>query len=295
MTKPIRSRIVKNGKGTWGPMKWALTLTAVLFLISVLILPLLTVFQTAFRNGMAAYTEAIASPDTLHALLLTLLAAGVAVPLNVIFGFFAAWAITRHSFRFKRFLICCLDIPFAVSPVISGMIFILLLGQNSLIGGFFMDHGMRIIFAPAGIVIVTTFITCPFVARELISVMTMQGTDQELAALSLGASPLQMFRLITLPSIKWGLFYGTILCTARAMGEFGAVSVVSGHIRGETNTLPLHVEILYNEYHFQEAFAVSTLLVFIAVVTLVIKGIAKAMAPKKAVRPIFRERQDSLS
>ena len=285
MTNATTNRVIRIG----------LTSIAVVFLTTVLILPLLTVFHTAFRNGMAAYMDAIALPDTLHALSLTLLAAGIAVPLNVVFGFFAAYAITRHSFKFKRLLICCLDIPFAVSPVISGMIFILLLGQNSVIGGFFMEHGMRIIFAPAGIIIVTTFITCPFVARELISVMSAQGTDQELAALTLGASPLQMFRLITLPSIKWGLFYGTILCTARAVGEFGAVSVVSGHIRGETNTLPLHVEILYNEYHFQEAFAVSTLLVFIAVVTLFIKSIAKSMAPKKSVRPFFRERQDKLS
>ena len=283
---------MNSGKSE-NPIRMTLIAMAVIFLLTVLILPLFAVFQTALKNGLCGYLRAISTPDTLHALKLTLLAVTIAVPLNMVFGFFAAWAITRHSFRFKHLLICCLDIPFAVSPVISGMIFILLLGKDSVIGSYFLEHGIRIIFAPAGIVIVTTFITCPFVARELISVMTSQGTDQELAALTLGASPLQTVWFVTLPSVKWGLFYGTILCTARAMGEFGAVSVVSGHIRGETNTLPLHVEILYNEYHFQEAFAVSTLLVFIAVITLVIKGIAKESAPKKTLRPIFRERQDN--
>lgn len=275
-------------------IQYSLTATALIFLGSVLVLPLAAVFRTAFRGGFGAYLNAIVLPDTIDALKLTLLTVVIAVPLNVVFGFFAAWAITRYSFRFKRLLICCLDIPFAVSPVISGMIFILLLGKNSIIGDFFLEHGVSLIFAPPGIVIVTVFITCPFVARELISLMETKGTEQELAALSLGASPFQTIRMITLPGIKWGLFYGTVLCTARAIGEFGAVSVVSGHIRGETNTLPLHVEILYNEYHFQEAFAVSTLLVLIAVFTLVIKGVAKGLEPKKKIRPIFRERNGSV-
>ncbi len=260
-----------------------LTAIALVFLGVVLIIPLALVFHTAFRDGLEGYLGALADPDTLSAIRVTCIAVAIAVPCNILFGFAAAWSITKFEFRGKRLIVSLIDVPFAVSPVISGMIFVLLFGADSFLGPWLSDHGIRIIFALPGIVIATTFVTFPFVARELIPVMQMQGAEQELAALTLGASPWQMFRLVTLPSVKWGLFYGSILCAARAVGEFGAVSVVSGHIRGETNTLPLHVEVLYNEYHFSCAFAVATLLILIAVLTLGAKATAELM--ERRTRP----------
>lgn len=263
--------------------RFVLIATALCFLGVILIIPLVIVFQTAFRDGFKGYLDALADPDTLSAFRVTLIAVAIAVPFNILFGFAAAWSITRFEFRGKRLVVSLIDVPFAVSPVISGMIFVLLFGADSLLGPWLSDHGIDVIFALPGIVLATTFVTFPFVARELIPVMQMQGADQELAALTLGASPWQMFRLVTLPGIKWGLFYGSILCAARAVGEFGAVSVVSGHIRGETNTLPLHVEVLYNEYHFSSAFAVATILVLMAALTLCAKAIAELMERRKRI------------
>ncbi|MBN2804063.1 MAG: sulfate ABC transporter permease subunit CysW [Deltaproteobacteria bacterium] len=267
--------------------KIILILTAVLFLSIVLIFPLAVVFQTAFRDGFVKYIQSLLEPDTLAAVKVTLLAVVIAVPLNVLFGLAAAWSITKFEFRGKRFIVSLIDIPFAVSPVISGMIFILLFGSDSIIYPWLGANGIKIIFALPGIVIATTFVTFPFVARELIPVMQNQGADQELAAMTLGASAFQTFMFVTLPNIRWGLFYGITLCTARAVGEFGAVSVVSGHIRGETNTLPLHVEVLYNEYHFSAAFAVATLLVLVAFITLGGKAITEYMEKRKKHGKVF--------
>ena len=241
-----------------------------------LLLPLLSVFVEAFRSGVGAYLAALVEPDALSAIRLTLLVAAIAVPLNAVFGVAAAWAIAKFEFRGKTFLITLIDLPFSVSPVISGLVFVLLFGSGSLIGPFLARHGIEILFAVPGIVLATVFVTFPFVARELIPLMQDQGTAEEEAALSLGASGWQTFRYVTLPNIRWGLLYGVLLCNARAMGEFGAVSVVSGHIRGLTNTMPLHVEILYNEYSFVAAFAVASLLALLALVTLVLKTVLEA-------------------
>lgn len=246
---------------------------ALTFLGFFLLLPTLAVFVNAFQKGWEAYRDAIADPMSLAAIKLTLIAAGVAVPANVVFGLAASWAIARFRFPGKNFLITLIDLPFSVSPVISGMVFVLMFGAQGWFGPWLADHGVRILFAVPGIVLATVFVTFPFVARELIPLMQSQGTDEEEAAYVLGASGPQMFWRVTLPKIKWGLLYGIILCNARAMGEFGAVSVVSGHIRGRTNTLPLHVEILYNEYNFVAAFAVATLLALLALVTLVLKSL----------------------
>ncbi len=246
----------------------ALSLT---FLSLFLFLPLIAVFVEALRDGVGAYFTAITAPDTLSAIRLTLLTTCIAVPLNVVFGVAAAWAISRFEFRGKNLLITLIDLPVAVSPVIAGMIYVLLFGARGLLGPLLQAHDIKIIFAVPGIALATTFVTFPFVARELIPFMQAQGSDEEEAALVLGASGWQMFFRITLPNIKWGLLYGTVLCTARAMGEFGAVSVVSGHIRGETNTVPLHVEVLYNEYHFAAAFSVASILVALSLVTLTLK------------------------
>jgi sulfate transport system permease protein len=235
------------------------------------VLPLVTVFVQALAKGVPAYLAAIREPDTLSAIRLSLLAAGISVPLNVVFGIAAAWAVTKFQFRGKNVLVTLIDIPFAVSPVVSGLIYVLVFGAQGWLGQWLGDHDIRIIFAVPGIILATTFVTFPFVARELIPLMQSQGTDEEEAALTLGASGWQMFFRITLPNIRWGLLYGVVLCTARALGEFGAVSVVSGHIRGQTNTLPLHVEILYNEYNYSGAFAVASLLSVIAVLTLALK------------------------
>ncbi|HND64260.1 MAG TPA: sulfate ABC transporter permease subunit CysW, partial [Elusimicrobiota bacterium] len=244
---------------------------ALTFLGFFLLLPTLAVFVNAFQKGWEAYRDAIADPMSLAAIKLTLIAAGVAVPANVVFGLAASWAIARFRFPGKNFLITLIDLPFSVSPVISGMVFVLMFGAQGWFGPWLADHGVRILFAVPGIVLATVFVTFPFVARELIPLMQSQGTDEEEAANVLGASGPQMFWRVTLPKIKWGLLYGIILCNARAMGEFGAVSVVSGHIRGRTNTLPLHVEILYNEYNFVAAFAVASLLAFLALLTLAAK------------------------
>ncbi|HNI56209.1 MAG TPA: sulfate ABC transporter permease subunit CysW [Elusimicrobiota bacterium] len=244
---------------------------ALTFLGFFLLLPTLAVFVNAFQKGWEAYRDAIADPMSLAAIKLTLIAAGVAVPANVVFGLAASWAIARFRFPGKNFLITLIDLPFSVSPVISGMVFVLMFGAQGWFGPWLADHGVRILFAVPGIVLATVFVTFPFVARELIPLMQSQGTDEEEAAYVLGASGPQMFWRVTLPKIKWGLLYGIILCNARAMGEFGAVSVVSGHIRGRTNTLPLHVEILYNEYNFVAAFAVASLLAFLALLTLAAK------------------------
>jgi len=241
------------------------------FFTVFLLLPLLAVFVEALRKGWSVYFAALVEPDALAAIRLTLLASAIAVPLNLVFGVAAAWAITKFEFRGKQLLITLIDLPFSVSPVVAGLIYVLVFGANGWLGGWLAAHDMRVIFAVPGIVLATMFVTFPFIARELIPLMQSQGRDEEEAAVTLGASGWQTFRRVTLPNIKWALLYGVILCNARAMGEFGAVSVVSGHIRGETNTMPLHVEILYNEYQFAAAFAVASLLAMLALVTLAIK------------------------
>ena len=238
-------------------------------------LPLILVFHEAFAKGLSAYLDAIREPDALSAARLTLLIASIAVPINLVFGVAAAWCIAKFEFRGKYLLITLIDLPFAVSPVISGMIFVLLFGMHGWFGPWLFDHDVKIIFAVPGMVLATTFVTAPFIARELIPLMQEQGTEEEEAAIVLGASGWHTFWRVTLPNIKWGLLYGLILCNARAMGEFGAVSVVSGHIRGETNTLPLHVEILYNEYAFAASFAVASVLTLLALVTLGLKTLVE--------------------
>jgi sulfate transport system permease protein len=249
----------------------ALTSVALLFLLLFLGLPLLAVFAEALRNGLERYVEALVEPDALAAMRLTLLTAAIAVPLNLLFGIAASWAIAKFRFRGRPLLITLIDLPFSVSPVISGLIYVLMFGLQGWLGPWLDAHGIKIIFAVPGIVLATIFVTFPFVARELIPLMEGQGTQEEEAALSLGATGLRTFLSVTLPNIKWGLLYGVLLCNARAMGEFGAVSVVSGHIRGQTNTMPLQVEILYNEYAFAAAFAVASLLALLALVTLALK------------------------
>src|SRR5665213_2487332 len=252
-------------------VRWILTGLAFLVLGIFIVLPLAAVFVQAFAKGWQGYRAAIQDPFTISAIRLSLLAAGIAVPLNLIFGVAAAWALSKFTFVGKNVLLTLIDIPFGVSPVVSGLIYVLLFGAQGWFGKWLSDHDIRIVFAVPGIVLATTFVTFPFIARELIPLMQSQGSDEEEAALVLGASGWQMFRYITLPNIKWGLLYGVVLCSARALGEFGAVSVVSGHIRGETNTLPLHVEILYNEYNYTAAFAVASLLSVIAVIALGLK------------------------
>ena len=253
--------------------QWLLTLAALAFLVLFLFLPLLAVFVEALRQGIGAYLAALVEPDALSAIELTLLVAAIAVPANLVFGVAASWCITKFEFRGKQLLLTLIDLPFSVSPVISGMIYILLFGLHGWIGPWLKAHDIQIVFALPGIVIATIFVTFPFVARELIPLMQEQGREDEEAAIVLGAGGWQIFRRVTLPNIRWGLLYGVLLCNARAMGEFGAVSVVSGHIRGETNTMPLHVEILYNEYNFVAAFAVASLLALLALVTLAAKSV----------------------
>jgi sulfate transport system permease protein len=244
---------------------------ALAFLAVFLFVPLVAVFVEALKKGVAVYLAALAEPDALAAITLTLIAAAISVPLNLVFGIAAAWSIAKFDFRGKNLLLTFIDLPFSVSPVIAGLIFVLVFGLQGWFGAWLRDHDLKIIFALPGIVIATIFITFPFIARELIPLMQAQGTEQEEAARVLGAGGWQIFRRITLPNVKWALLYGVILCNARAMGEFGAVSVVSGHIRGQTNTMPLHIEILYNEYQFAAAFAVASLLAGLALVTLAIK------------------------
>jgi len=254
------------------PARRILIAVALVFLALFLFLPLVAVFAEAFRNGAGAWLQAVTNPDALAAVRLTLLVAAISVPLNLVFGVAAAWAVAKFEFRGKAFFITLIDLPFSVSPVISGLVYVLLFGSGSVLGPFLKSHGIEVLFAVPGIVLATMFVTFPFVARELIPVMQDQGTADEEAALSLGASGWQTFWRVTLPNIRWGLLYGVLLCNARAMGEFGAVSVVSGHIRGLTNTMPLHIEILYNEYNFAAAFAVASLLAGLALVTLVLKS-----------------------
>ncbi|OOG76926.1 Sulfate transport system permease protein CysW [Ensifer sp. M14] len=250
----------------------SLIVAALAFVGLFLLLPLAAVFTEALRKGPAEFFSALGDAETFSAIRLTLIVAAIAVPLNLVFGVAAAWAIAKFEFKGKAFLTTLIDLPFSVSPVISGLVFVLLFGSHSLIGPWLQSHGIQILFAVPGLVLATVFVTFPFVARELIPLMQEQGTSDEEAALSLGASGWQTFWHVTLPNIKWGLLYGVLLCNARAMGEFGAVSVVSGHIRGQTNTMPLQVEILYNEYNFVAAFAVATLLALLALVTLVLKS-----------------------
>ena len=254
-------------------VRWTLIITGVLFLALFLVLPLVAVFSEAFRQGVGAYFAALQSPDAQSAIRLTLLVAAIAVPLNVVFGICASWAIAKFEFKGKAFLITLIDLPFSVSPVISGLVYVLLFGSGSLLGPWLKSYGIEILFAVPGIVLATIFVTFPFVARELIPLMQDQGTGDEEAALSLGASGWQTFWRVTLPNIKWGLLYGVLLCNARAMGEFGAVAVVSGKIRGQTTTMPLQVEMFYNEYQGTAAFALASLLALLALVTLVLKTV----------------------
>lgn len=266
--KVARSRA--TSEPTW--VRWTLITIVLLFLGLFLIVPLAAVFTEALRKGFDTYITALVDPDALSSIKLTLIAAAIAVPLNLVFGVAAAWAIAKFEFRGKSILITLIDLPFAVSPVIAGLIYVLIFGLQGWAGSTLLDHDIKVIFAIPGIVLATIFVTFPFVARELIPLMQAQGKDEEEAGLVLGASGWQILWRITLPNVKWGLLYGVILTNARAMGEFGAVSVVSGHIRGLTNTLPLHVEILYNEYNYAAAFAVASLLAILALVTLVLKS-----------------------
>lgn len=254
------------------PTRIVLISIALIFLLLFLILPVVAVFVEAFRKGTGEYLAALAEPDAWAAIRLTLLVAVISVPVNLVFGVAAAWAIAKYEFKGKALLTTLIDLPFSISPVISGLVFVLLFASHGLLGPWLESHNIQILFAVPGIVLVTLFVTFPFVARELIPLMQEQGSGDEEAAISLGANGWQTFRYVTLPNIKWGLLYGVLLCNARAMGEFGAVSVVSGHIRGLTNTMPLHVEILYNEYNFVAAFAVASLLALLALVTLAAKA-----------------------
>ena len=258
---------------TW--VRWALLTIALGFMFLFLVLPLAAVFTEALRKGFDAYFEAFKEPDAWSAIRLTLITAAIAVPLNLVFGVAAAWAIAKYEFRGKAFLTTLVDLPFSVSPVVAGLIYVLIFGAQGWFGPWLQAHDIKIVFAVPGIVLATVFVTFPFIARELIPLMQAQGTEEEQAAIVLGATGWQTFWHVTLPNIKWGLIYGVILCNARAMGEFGAVSVVSGHIRGQTNSMPLHVEILYNEYQSVAAFAVASLLALLALVTLVIKSVVE--------------------
>lgn len=264
-----RSALAATAEPAW--VRRVLIAIAIGFLTLFLFVPLAAVFYEALKKGADVYLAAISEADALSAIRLTLLAAAIAVPLNLVFGVAAAWCIAKFEFHGKNLLITLIDLPFSVSPVISGLIYVLLFGAQGLVGPWMADHGLRIIFAVPGIVLATIFVTFPFVARELIPLMQAQGRTEEEAALTLGASGWQTFWRVTVPNVKWALLYGVILCNARAMGEFGAVSVVSGHIRGRTNTMPLHIEILYNEYNFVAAFAVASLLTLLALVTLGLK------------------------
>jgi len=253
-------------------VKWFVIAISLTFFGAFLLLPLIAVFTEALRKGWEAYWAALIEPDAVASMRLTLLAAAVAVPLNLVFGITAAWAIAKHDFRGKQILVTLIDLPFSVSPVVAGLVYVLVFGAQGWFGPWLSAHGIKIVFAVPGIILATIFVTVPFIARELIPLMQAQGREEEEAALVLGATGWQTFLRVTLPNVKWGLLYGVILCNARAMGEFGAVSVVSGHIRGQTNTMPLQVEILYNEYNFAAAFAVASLLALLALVTLVIKA-----------------------
>jgi sulfate transport system permease protein len=277
-----------HGSRTLTEPRWlrvTLILSALTFLVLFLVLPLVAVFTEALRQGVGAYLTALVEPDAMAAIRLTLLAAAIAVPLNLVFGVSAAWAIAKFEFRGKSLLITLIDLPFSVSPVIAGLIYVLVFGLQGWFGPWLSEHDIKVVFAVPGIVLATIFVTVPFIARELIPLMQEQGTQEEEASLTLGANGWQTFWRVTLPNVKWGLLYGVILCNARAMGEFGAVSVVSGHIRGETNTLPLHVEILYNEYSFVAAFACASVLAMLALVTLVLKTYVEWRSSVQLKRP----------
>ena len=284
-----RTVAAANNEGTI--VRWVLIGAALAYLFLFLGLPLFVVFQEAFRKGIAAYFTALQEADLLHALRLTLLVAGIAVPLNVLFGLAAAWAITKGKVRGRTLLVALADLPLAVSPVIAGLTFMLLFGMQGWFGPWLNAHGIKIAFTVKAVVLATVFVTLPFVARELIPLMEEQGVTEEEAGVTLGASGWQIFRRVTLPNIRWGLLYGVVLCNARAMGEFGAVSVVSGRIRGETTTLPLHIEILYNEYDFTAAFAASSLLAMLAVVTLAAKHLLERSHHAARAR-IIQEQQE---
>ena len=269
----LRSKRVSTTEAPW--VRWMLIALALVFLLLFLVLPLAAVFAEALRKGFAAYLEGLREPDAWSAIKLTLVTAAIAVPLNLVFGVAAAWCIAKYEFRGKAFLTTLVDLPFSVSPVVAGLVYVLVFGAQGWLGPWLESHDVKIIFAVPGIVLATIFVTFPFIARELIPLMQAQGNEEEQAAIVLGANGWQTFWHVTLPNIKWGLIYGVILCNARAMGEFGAVSVVSGHIRGQTNTMPLHVEVLYNEYQSVAAFAVASLLALLALITLVIKTVAE--------------------
>ena len=282
----VRSHASRRHRGAASEtplVQWGLTVIALLFLGLFLLVPLAIVFSSAFDKGPAPYIKAILEDDALAATRLSLLTAGISVPLNTAFGIAAAWLIAKYEFRGKSVLLTLIDLPFSVSPVISGLIFVLLFGAQGWLGPWLTAHDIKIIFSVPGIVLATTFVTFPLVARETLAVMQAQGSDEEEAALTLGASGWQILMRITLPKVRWGLAYGVILCNARAMGEFGAVSVVSGHIRGQTNTMPLHVEILYNEYAFVDAFAVASLLTLLALTTIAVKTALEWFADGRGV------------
>jgi sulfate transport system permease protein len=273
-------------------VRWLLIGVSLTFLSLFLFVPLAAVFAEAFRKGLGVYLASFQDKHALAAIRLTLLTAAIAVPVNLVFGLAAAWAIAKFDFRGKSLLITLIDLPFAVSPVVSGLIYVLLFGLQGWLGPWLIAHDLQVIFAVPGIVLASMFVTFPFVARELIPLMQEQGTEEEQAALSLGASGWQTFRRVTLPNVKWALLYGVILCNARAMGEFGAVSVVSGHIRGKTNTMPLHVEILYNEYNFVAAFAVASLLALLALATLALKSLIEWQMRRQAAEMISFGEED---
>lgn len=291
---PISHRAAKQATSESAAVRYLLILAAVLFLAIFLLLPLGVVFSTALEKGITAYFQTFRDPDTWAAIRLTLLAAGIAVPLNLVFGVAAAWAIGKFDFIGRSLLITLIDLPFSVSPVVSGLIYVLLFGLQGLLGPWLIAHDIRIVFAVPGIVLATIFVTFPFVARELIPTIQAQGNDEEEAALTLGAGGWQTFFKVTLPNVKWALLYGVVLCNARAMGEFGAVSVVSGHIRGLTNTMPLHIEVLYDDYQFVAAFAVSSLLALLALMTLALKSIIEWKSRFDRSLPIKDDRQEDL-
>ena len=272
-SRTIRRARAGTTEAPW--VRYTLIGIALAFMLLFLVLPLAAVFAEALRKGFGAYLEGLREPDAWSAIKLTLITALIAVPLNLVFGVAAAWCIAKFEFRGKAFLTTLIDLPFSVSPVVAGLIYVLVFGAQGWLGPWLAEHDIKIIFAVPGIVLATVFVTFPFIARELIPLMQAQGSDEEQAAQVLGATGWQTFWRVTLPNIKWGLIYGVILCNARAMGEFGAVSVVSGHIRGQTNTMPLHVEILYNEYQGQAAFAVASLLALLAIVTLIVKTVVE--------------------
>lgn len=278
----VQQKILITQEAPW--VRWLLIGLALAFLALFLFIPLIAVFYEALKKGWDVYIAAITEPDALAAIQLTLTAAAIAVPFNLIFGIAAAWAIAKFEFRGKSILISLIDLPFSVSPVVAGLIYVLVFGLQGWLGPWLIEHDIFVIFAVPGIVLATIFVTVPFIARELIPLMQAQGTEEEEAAVILGANGWQTLWYITLPNIKWGLLYGTILCNARAMGEFGAVSVVSGHIRGSTNTLPLHVEILYNEYNFAAAFAVASLLALLALITLALKTFVESRVAQQTTR-----------